>query len=138
LVHLIKKPYPLSSINTASFRIRSLGSNTEENLPGVRLDRKTSDNFENQKKKTNKDTDTQHEIFADDINDVMEKMLSNAIKDVEKPIPYMEKNDKIKVIEYLDKKGAFMIKGAVDHTAEKLNVSRYTIYNYLKEVENNK
>jgi predicted transcriptional regulator YheO len=50
----------------------------------------------------------------------------------------MEKDDKIEVIKYLDQKGAFMIKGAVDHAAEKLNVSRYTIYNYLKEVEKNK
>lgn len=80
----------------------------------------------------------QTEIFADDINDVMETMLNNAIGEVEKPIPYMEKDDKIKVIGYLDQKGAFMIKGAVDHAAEKLNVSRYTIYNYLKEVEKNK
>lgn len=82
--------------------------------------------------------DKQSEIFADDINDVMETMLNNAIREVEKPIPYMEKDDKIEVIKYLDQKGAFMIKGAVDHAAEKLNVSRYTIYNYLKEVEKNK
>jgi predicted transcriptional regulator YheO len=88
--------------------------------------------------KDNQESDAQHEIFADNINDVMAKMLSNAIKEVDKPILYMEKNDKIKIIEYLDTKGAFMIKGAVDHTAEKLNVSRYTIYNYLKEVDNNK
>ena len=111
------------------------------NITDLYMVENTIKNFcalDNQKKKSTNDTDTQHEIFADDINDVMEKMLSNAIKNVEKPIPYMEKNDKIKVIEYLDKKGAFMIKGAVDHTAEKLNVSRYTIYNYLKEVDNNK
>jgi predicted transcriptional regulator YheO len=90
------------------------------------------------KKSSSESSETQTEIFADDIHDVMETMLNNAIREVEKPIPYMEKDDKIEVIKYLDQKGAFMIKGAVDHAAEKLNVSRYTIYNYLKEVEKNK
>lgn len=92
--------------------------------------------FEDRNKDNKKiDADTQPEISAANIIDVMETMIKNAIEEVEKPIPYMEKNDKIKVIKYLDEKGAFMVKGAVDHAAEKLNVSRYTIYNYLKEVE---
>lgn len=47
----------------------------------------------------------------------------------------MEKEDKIEIIKYLDQRGAFMIKGAVDQVADKLNVSRYTIYNYLKEID---
>lgn len=111
------------------------------NITNLYMVENTIKNFcalERRDKTDNENTESQHEIFADDINDVMEKMLSNSLKEVEIPIPYMEKEDKIKVIEYLDKKGAFMIKGAVDHAAEKLNVSRYTIYNYLKEVDSSK
>lgn len=111
------------------------------NITNLYMVENTIKNFcalENRDKKEAQKSESKHEIFAHNINDVMEKMLTNSIKEVEKPIPYMEKDDKIKVIEYLDKKGAFMIKGAVDHAADKLNVSRYTIYNYLKEVDNSK
>lgn len=91
-------------------------------------------NFNKQSSK--KDTETKHEIFAENINDVMSKIMTDAIKQIKKPILYMEKEDKIEIIKYLDQRGAFMIKGAVDQVADKLNVSRYTIYNYLKEIDN--
>jgi predicted transcriptional regulator YheO len=39
------------------------------------------------------------------------------------------------VTEIVDEKGGFMIKGSIDLLAHKLNVSRYTIYNYLDEIK---
>ena len=37
----------------------------------------------------------------------------------------------MRVVEIIDEKGGFIIKGAVDQLAHKLNVSRFTIYYYL-------
>ncbi|MDD2481760.1 MAG: helix-turn-helix domain-containing protein, partial [Lutispora sp.] len=37
------------------------------------------------------------------------------------------------IVETLEDKGVFLIKGAVDYVAKVLCVSRYTIYNYLDE-----
>jgi predicted transcriptional regulator YheO len=47
----------------------------------------------------------------------------------------MQKEDNLRVVENFDEKGGFMIKGAVDQLAHKLNVSRFTIYNYLDEIK---
>ena len=38
------------------------------------------------------------------------------------------------VIQKLDKDDVFMIKGSVDYIAKVFGASRYTIYNYLKQI----
>ncbi|GAB6137954.1 helix-turn-helix transcriptional regulator [Halanaerobaculum tunisiense] len=77
------------------------------------------------------------ENFANNIDEVLNNIIKKAKAQVDKPAPFMEKEDKLKVIEYLDKRGAFTIKGSVETVAEDLGVSRYTIYNYLKEIKSN-
>ncbi len=47
----------------------------------------------------------------------------------------MQKEDKIIMIRYLQKHGIFLVKDAIERIAEKLNVSRFTIYNYLAEIK---
>ena len=47
----------------------------------------------------------------------------------------MHKEDKIEMVRYLQKHGIFLVKDAMDRLAEKLNVSRFTIYNYLAEIK---
>lgn len=94
-------------------------------------------NFCAMEEDSNKDSNQQeieYEIFANDINDVLDKMIKVAIDQVDKPVPFMEKEDKLKVIKFLEQKGAFTIKGAVERIADYLGVSRYTVYNYLKEI----
>lgn len=44
------------------------------------------------------------------------------------------KVERMKVVRFLEEKGAFRIRGAVDVVARRLGVSRYTIYNYLREI----
>ncbi|ADL12714.1 helix-turn-helix transcriptional regulator [Acetohalobium arabaticum] len=94
-------------------------------------------NFCAMEEDSNKDSnqkEIEYEIFANDINDVLNKMIKAAIDQVNKPVPFMEKEDKLKVIEFLEQKSAFIIKGAVERIADDLGVSRYTVYNYLKEI----
>jgi predicted transcriptional regulator YheO len=45
----------------------------------------------------------------------------------------MSRDDKVAVIRLLDKKGAFLVKRAIDRIARVLRVSRVTAYNYLEE-----
>ena len=81
------------------------------------------------------ENDVEHkETFARDVSEVLEEIIEEAKNQVDKPVPFMEKEDKLKVIKFLDERGAFMIKGSVDTIAEDLGVSRYTIYNYLNEI----
>lgn len=79
---------------------------------------------------------SQHqERFASDITEILAAMIEEAKAQVDKPVPFMDKEDKLKVIKFLEQRGVFMIKGAVERVADDLGVSRYTIYNYLKEIE---
>ena len=75
------------------------------------------------------------EIFTDNIDDLLERVFIKAKEKISKPIEKMRKNDKLKVVKYLQKKGVFLVKGNIDKIANKLNVSRYTIYNYLSEMK---
>ncbi len=46
----------------------------------------------------------------------------------------MMREQRIQVVRDLERRGIFLIKGAVDEVARLLGVSRYTVYNYRKEV----
>ena len=39
------------------------------------------------------------------------------------------------VVRYLDEKGVFLIKKSAERVAEFLDISRFTVYNYLNEVK---
>ena len=66
--------------------------------------------------------------------ETMESVIDFAIADYGKVPAMMDKSDKLTVVQKLDKDGVFMIKGSVDYMARVLGASRYTIYNYLKQV----
>jgi predicted transcriptional regulator YheO len=75
------------------------------------------------------------EIFTDNLDDLLERVFIKAQKRVGKPVEKMQKDDKLEIVRYLQKKGNFLVKGNIDKIANKLNVSRYTIYNYLSEIK---
>lgn len=75
------------------------------------------------------------ETFTKDVVEILDSIISMAIEKINKPVSIMKKEENIKVVEIVYEKGGFMIKGAVDHLAHRLNVSRFTIYNYLDEIK---
>lgn len=74
------------------------------------------------------------ELFAHDISEVMESMVSSELEYMSKPVAYMQKEDKLVIVENLEEKGIFDVKGAVEYVAERLGVTNFTVYNYLKTV----
>ncbi|MCK4448192.1 MAG: PAS domain-containing protein [Candidatus Marinimicrobia bacterium] len=77
----------------------------------------------------------EEETFIKDVDEILENIISKAIEKINKSISLMQKEDNLRVIGIVDEKGGFMIKGAISQLAHKLNVSRYTIYNYLEELK---
>jgi predicted transcriptional regulator YheO len=73
------------------------------------------------------------EQFARDINEVVDTVIESVLHELGKPVPMMTKDEKVKVVEMLDDRGIFLVKGAIDVVALALAVSKYTIYNYLEE-----
>lgn len=72
------------------------------------------------------------------INDVLSELVQSQIDVIGKPISYLNKEEKVIIVNRLDVQGVFLIKGAIDYVADILCVSRYTIYNYLDETREDK
>jgi predicted transcriptional regulator YheO len=72
------------------------------------------------------------------INEVLREVVQAKVEDIGKPIAYLNKDEKVRIVNELDQQGVFLIKGAIDYVAEILCVSRYTIYNYLDETREEK
>lgn len=73
------------------------------------------------------------ETFVQDVEELLSGTINEIVALGKKPVQYMDKTDKMRVIRELDAKGIFLIRGAVKTVALALNVSRFTIYNYLDE-----
>jgi hypothetical protein len=67
------------------------------------------------------------------LGEALDRMMTAAEDVVGVPIPDMSRSQKQRVVKYLDDRGAFLIKKAVEDVAVRLGVSRFTIYNYLDE-----
>ena len=70
-----------------------------------------------------------------DIVTMMEEIISEAVQGIKQPFKFADKSEKLKAIKLMLDRGPFLIKGGVDFAAQRLKVSRYSIYNYLKEVK---
>lgn len=62
---------------------------------------------------------------------VLNNIISQTIEEYGVPVDNMSREEKIKIVSFLDEKGVFQIKGAASWVADKFNTSRSTIYNYL-------
>jgi predicted transcriptional regulator YheO len=72
------------------------------------------------------------------VSEILQRVVDEVFKQINKPVAYLSKADKLQIVEQLEDRGAFLIKGAVEHVADLLCVSRYTVYNYIEEVKEQK
>lgn len=71
------------------------------------------------------------ETIFSNVNDLLDKLIEESYEYVNKPVALMTKQDKVKAIHFLDKKGAFLIKKAGDRVSKFYDISKYTLYNYM-------
>ena len=74
------------------------------------------------------------EIFAGDIRDVVAAMVTKAVGEMGKTPAAMTREEKMEVVKRLEERGAFLVKRSAEQVAEALDLSRYTIFAYLKEI----
>ena len=77
------------------------------------------------------------EFHAGNVHELTENMFERGINYIGKPVEEMTKDDKMRLIEFLDRKGVFMITKAGEKTCEALGITRYTFYNLLDTVRKN-
>ncbi len=80
------------------------------------------------------ETEDSSENFSENVEDFLKMIIQKSLATVDKPVSLLTREEKLKIVEYLKKNNVFNIKGAVDAVAKELNVSRYTIYNYIDEI----
>jgi len=76
----------------------------------------------------------EEEFFVNDVNQLLDALLKKAMEEVGKPVSYMTRDDKIRVVKYLDQKGAFLITKSGNRICQFLDISKFTLYSYLDEV----
>lgn len=72
------------------------------------------------------------------INDVLYDIVESTIHKYGRPVIYLTKDEKVVIVKDLEEKGVFLVKGAIDYVANALQVSRYTVYNYLDGIREGK
>jgi predicted transcriptional regulator YheO len=75
------------------------------------------------------------EHFAPSVDELAVSLVRQAIENVGVPIELMQKPHKLKVVRELETRGLFLLRDAVNLTAQTLAISRYSVYNYLKELQ---
>jgi len=74
------------------------------------------------------------EIFSGDIREVVDGMIAKILAEQGKSPAQMSREEKMEVVKQLEERGAFLVKRAADQVADGLDLSRYTIFSYLKEI----
>jgi len=74
------------------------------------------------------------EIFTSDVNELIDSLIWDSQRAVGKPVVSMTKEDKMMALQYLDKRGAFLVKKTGEKVAKFFNISKYTMYNYLESL----
>lgn len=75
------------------------------------------------------------ESFAHGVPQLAAVLIDQALGEVGIPVELMKKQHKMLVVRELERRGFFLIRDAVEDAAKLLGVTRYTIYNYLNEIE---
>ena len=75
------------------------------------------------------------EAFASCMGETSEAIIETAIKRAGKHPAAMNREEKKNFIRILDEEGAFLIKGMVQYLAKTMQVSIYTLYNYMRELK---
>lgn len=65
------------------------------------------------------------------VNDLLDHLIEESVALVGKPVPLMNKEDKVTAIQFLNDAGAFLITKSGDKVASYFGISKYTLYSYI-------
>ncbi len=65
------------------------------------------------------------------VNDLLDDLLLQSVALVGKPVAMMNKDDKVKAIQFLNRNGAFQVMKSGNKVAQYFGISKYTLYSYI-------
>jgi predicted transcriptional regulator YheO len=129
LVHGVTKVAPLESVD-------SRAAGTENGVIGDGAGVQRSEDRSPSKRDAQQDGGLEEaESFAPTVDELAVSLVRKAIENVGVPVELMQKPHKLQVVRELEARGLFLLRDAVDLTANLLSISRYSVYNYLKELK---
>lgn len=78
------------------------------------------------------------ERISPNVNDVLDDLISRSVQLIGKPVELMNKEDKIRAIRFLSERGALLITKSGDKIARHFGISKYTLYSYLDQKQEDK
>ena len=76
------------------------------------------------------------ESHVSNVNDLLEVLIAEGLSQFSTPVNEMNKEAKLKFIEFLDSKGFFLIQKSGKRICDLLSISKFTLYNYLDIIRN--
>lgn len=98
--------------------------NVEKAIHAMTCTKPESDLAQSEKEK-------QPEQITHNVNELLDSLIEQALALVGKPVAVMSKDDKIRVVQFLNEAGAFLVTKSGDRVAGLLNISKFTLYNYM-------
>lgn len=78
------------------------------------------------------------ERISPNVNDVLDDLIDRSVQLIGKPVELMTKDDKIRAIQFLSERGALLITKSGDKIAKHFGISKYTLYSYLDQKQEDK
>ncbi|MDR1018681.1 MAG: helix-turn-helix transcriptional regulator [Lachnospiraceae bacterium] len=72
------------------------------------------------------------EKIQTNVADLLDELIAQSVKIIGKPASLMNKDEKIEAIRFLNDSGAFLITKSGDKVSKYFNISKYTLYSYIK------
>ncbi|MFS0820291.1 transcriptional regulator [Bacillus sp. 1P02SD] len=76
-----------------------------------------------------RDQTNETEHIQEIAHDLIDKIIGN------KPVEKLRRDEKVEMVRFMEQKGIFLIRGTIDRVAEKLNISKVTVYSYIEEIK---
>ena len=74
----------------------------------------------------------EEEVLEQDVLTIVDELIDNIIG--VKDIGSLKRKENLEIISFMDEKGIFLVKGAIDKVAASMGLSKVTIYSYLDDV----
>jgi predicted transcriptional regulator YheO len=73
------------------------------------------------------------QVFQD-LGDMLETMIVESEYRIGRPVQQMGKDERLELVRFLEERGAFQVRRSAAIVADRLGVTRKTVYNYLSEI----
>jgi len=73
--------------------------------------------------------------ITQNVSDLLEELMEESVQQIGKPVPLMNRDDKVKAIKFLNDRGALLITKSGDKISQFFGISKYTLYSYIDAKE---